>query len=260
MIYSGGGTTTEGRSFMSQSISRILDLPEVQEELKKVKSLDDLTGPEGFFRNLFKPTIERLLKAEQEAFLGYPPNAKEGHHSGNSRNGYSHKSLLTSQGEIDVDVPRDRNGTFEPKILPRFKKVDSDLEKKIISMYAKGMSTRDMSDHLTELYGTEVSATFISNITGKVMEEVGQWQSRPLEKLYPIVFFDALFFKTRIDSKIQSRACYVCLALDTEGKQEVLGLWINETEGAHFWLGVLSDLKSRGVEDILIACVDGLKA
>ncbi len=244
---------------MLDLLDKFLAQSEVKERLKNVKDMSEITGPNGVVTQFVKRFFESTLKGEMDAHLGYPPYAVEGRNSGNSRNGYSGKTVATSQGDVNLEIPRDRSGTFEPKLIQKHKNVDPELEKKIISMYAKGMTTRDMADHLSELYCVEVSAQFISTVTNRIMESVMEWRSRPLPTVIPVVFFDALFFKTRHEGKIYSRACYVALGLTIEGKAEVLGLWICEAEGAHFWLGVLSDLKSRGVSDILIACVDGLQ-
>jgi putative transposase len=235
------------------------DVEKVQEMLKGVKSLSDLTGSNGVIQEMIKGTVERILKAEQEAHLGYEPYKKGEKSQKNSRNGYSSKRVKTSSGEVEIEVPRDREGTFEPQFIAKHQSFDPDLEKRVTSMYARGMSVRDIQAQLHEFYGTEVSAALISKITDRVLEGIQVWQSRPLEDIYAVVFLDAIHYKIRHDGKVISKAAYTCMGISIEGKVDVLGLWISENEGAHFWQSVLSDLKARGVRDILIACVDGLK-
>jgi transposase-like protein len=238
---------------------KLFDAAKIEARLREAKSIADLTGKDGILKDIIKVTMERLLQAELEAHLGYPPNDKGPKSTTNRRNGSSPKDVKTSNGTVTIDVARDREGTFEPRAIEKHKTFDTDLEAKIISMYAKGISTRDMSMHLSELYGAEVSPTLVSTVTNRIMSEISDWQQRPLDKVYPLVFLDAFFYKTRVDSKVVSKACYSVLAVTTEGKNELLGIWVAESEGAHFWLSVLTDLKARGVEDILIACIDGLK-
>ena len=235
------------------------DVEKVQQKLRNIKSLSDLTGSNGVIQEMIKGTVERILKAEQEAHLGYEPYKKDQRGLKNSRNGYSSKRLKTSSGEVQIEVPRDREGTFEPQFIAKHQSFDPDLEKRVTSMYARGMSVRDIQAQLHEFYGTEVSAALISKITDKVLEGVQAWQSRPLEDVYAVVFMDAIHYKIRQDAKVISKAAYTCMGINIEGKVDVLGIWLSEAEGAHFWQTVLSDLKTRGVADILIACVDGLK-
>lgn len=235
------------------------DYEKVDQLLKNAKSIEDITGKNGFLQEMFKGTIERLLKAEMEDHLGYAENDRSSKRTKNSRNGYSKKTLKTSGGQVEVDVPRDRDGDFEPQIIKKHQTRSNDLEQKIISMYAKGMTTRDISSHLADLYGTEVSPTLISNVTGKVLEMAKEWQSRPLDSCYPCLFLDAIHFKVKKNSRVESKAAYVCLGLKTSGIREILGVYIGDTESSKFWLSVLTDLQNRGVEDILIACIDGLK-
>ncbi len=235
------------------------DTSKVEEKLKNVKSLSDLTGSNGVIQEIIKGTVERILKAEQEAHLGYEPYKKGELDTDNSRNGFSKKTMKTSSGEVEIDVPRDRKGTFDPQFVQKHQSFDPDLEKRVISMYARGMSTRDIGQQLAEFYGVEVSAPLISKITDKVLEGITQWQARALEDVYAVVFMDAIHYKIRQDGKVISKAAYTCMGIDLDGKVDVLGLWIAETEGAHFWQSVLNDLRTRGVKDILIACVDGLK-
>jgi transposase-like protein len=208
---------------------------------------------------MIKQTVERILKAEQEAHLGYEPYQKKGRSKNNSRNGSSKKTLKTASGEVVIDVPRDREGSFTPQFVAKHQSFDPDLEKRVTSMYARGMSTRDIGQQLAEFYGTEVSPALISKITDKVLEGVQAWQVRPLDDTYAVVFMDAIFYKIRQDAKVITKAAYTCMGINLDGKVDVLGTWLAESEGAHFWLTVLTDLKARGVKDILIACVDGLK-
>lgn len=235
------------------------DVAKVQEMLKNVKSLSDLTGPNGVVQEMIKSTVERILKAEQEAHLGYEPYKKGDPTIDNSRNGYSKKTLKTSSGEVEIDIPRDRKGTFDPLFVQKHQSFDPDLEKRVTSMYARGMSVRDIGAQLEEFYGTEVSPALISKITDKVLEGVQSWQCRPLDDIYAVVFMDAVHYKIRQDAKVISKAAYTCLGISLNGNVDVLGIWLAENEGAHFWQTVLNDLKARGVQDILIACIDGLK-
>lgn len=235
------------------------DVAKIEERFKNIKTLSDLTGKDGIIQEMIKQTVERILKAEQEAHLGYEPYRKDGKSADNSRNGYSQKKLKTPSGEIEIEIPRDRKGTFEPLFVAKHQSFDPDLEKRVTSMYARGMSTRDIGQQLQEFYGTEVSPALISKITDKVLDGVQNWQSRPLEDVYAVVFMDAIHYKIRQDAKVITKAAYTCMGINLQGKVDILGLWLSENEGAHFWLTVLNDLKSRGVKDILIACVDGLK-
>lgn len=237
----------------------VFDISKVEEKLKNIKSLKDISGEDGLLQEIFKNTIERILKAEQEVHLGFESNAKDPKVTENRRNGYSKKTIKTTSGPLEIEVPRDRDGSFEPQIIPKNQSFDPDLEARVRSLYAKGVTVRDISSHLSEFYRVEVSPTLVSKVTDRILEGVALWQARPLEKVYAVVFMDAIFFKVRQDNKVISKAAYSCLGIDLEGRSDILGSWIAETEGAHFWMGVLSELKARGVEDILIACVDGLK-
>lgn len=240
-------------------MEKLFDAEKIEARLREVKSIDELTGKDGILKDILKSTVERLLKSELDVHLGYPAHDKGPKATDNRRNGTSSKTVKTGSGPIELDIPRDRDGSFEPKVIEKFRGSDSDFERKIISMYAKGISTRDMCQHLSDVYGADVSPALVSAVTNRVMGEISDWHQRPLDKLYPIVFLDAFFYKTRVDNKVISKACYSVLAITVEGKNEILGIWVAEGEGAHFWLQVLSDLKARGVEDILIASVDGLK-
>lgn len=234
--------------------------PELLDELLSgVTSPDDLMGDDGLFRQLKKALMERALGAELTHHLGYEKGDPGGRGSGNSRNGHSAKTVLTEDGEVDLAIPRDRSGTFEPQLVPKGVTRLDGFDGKIISLYARGLTVREIQGHLKELYGTEVSPDLISRVTDAVLEEVREWQGRPLDPCYPVVFFDALRVKIRDEGLVKNKAVYVALALDTDGHKHVLGLWIEQSEGAKFWLKVMNDLRARGVEDILIAVVDGLK-
>ncbi len=210
-------------------------------------------------KRLFAGTIEQMLEAEMDEHLGYEKNSVAGNNSGNSRNGYNHKTIISDYGESEISIPRDRNGEFEPKLLVKRQVRTDEIEQKILAMYAKGMSQRDIEDNLREIYGCEVPQTLISKITDKIMPEVNEWQNRPLDSIYPIIYFDGIVFKSRKDNQIINKCVYTVLGIDMEGRKEVLGIWISENESASFWAGVCSDLKKRGVTDIFIACHDNLK-
>ena len=235
--------------------------PELLDELlSEVTTPEDLLGDGGIFRQLKKALMEKALGAELTHHLGYEKGAPTPVRArGNSRNGHSSKTVLSEDGEIALSIPRDRAGTFEPVLVPKGVTRLDGFDDKIVSLYAHGLSVRDIQRHLKELYGTEVSPDLISRVTDAVLEEVKEWQNRPLDAVYPIVFFDALRVKVRDEGIVKNKAVYVALAFDTEGQKHVLGLWIEQTEGAKFWLRVMNELKSRGLEDILIAVVDGLK-
>lgn len=228
-------------------------------EFAKCKTADDLTGKNGLIQQLVGSLLEKLLQNEMDTHLGYEKHDSLGNNSGNSRNGKTKKALKSNYGPIDVEVPRDRNGDFEPIAIKKHQRSISSFDDKIISMYAKGMSTRDIQAHVQEIYGAEMSPTLISNITDKVIAVATEWQSRQLESVYPVIFFDAIHFKVKENGKVVSKASYTCLGIRTDGRKEVLGIWIGEAEGAKFWLKVCTELKNRGVKDIFIACIDGLK-
>jgi len=230
---------------------------EIQNELAQVESIDDFFGKEGVFSRLFARTMEEMLEAELSAHLGYEKYESNGRNSGNNRNGKRETRLQTSAGDQKIQVPRDRNGEFQSPLLDQ--KRSNELERKITALYAKGTTTRDIQEMIADLYGVEITAATVSAITDKVWPLVEEWQNRPLAALYPIVYLDALHLKLRREGRIENVAVYVVLAVDTDGHKDVLGNWVGDGgEGANFWLNVLTDLQSRGVEDILIACVDGL--
>ena len=231
----------------------------LDELLAEYANPEDLTGPEGLLKRLTGALVERALQAELTDHLGYEPNAAEGQGTGNSRNGAGKKTLRTDQGNVTVEVPRDRNGTFEPKLIKKHQRSFNGFDDKILSMYARGMSVRDIQAHLAEIYGTEISPDLISRVTDAVVDEVQTWQARPLDSVWPIVFLDALVIKVRDQGVVQNKSAYIALGMGIDGHKEVLGIWLESTEGAKFWLKVISELKNRGVQDILIACCDGLK-
>lgn len=219
---------------------------------------DDLFGRDGLLKQLTKRMTERMLQAEMTDHLGYEKHASEGHNNGNSRNGKSAKTLKSDRGEITIDIPRDRQGSFEPKLIRKYQTRWPDFDEKIISMYGRGMTTREIKGHIEDMYGVEISADLISQITDSVLEEARAWQSRPLDAVYPILFLDALFVKVRDNGSIKNKAVYLALGINMHGDKELLGLWIEQSEGAKFWLSVLTELKNRGLKDIFIACCDGL--
>ena len=230
---------------------------EIQKELAQVESIDDFFGKEGVFSRLFARTMEEMLEAELSAHLGYEKYESSGRNSGNSRNGKRKTRLQTSTGDQKIQVPRDRNSEFQSPLLDQ--KRSNELERKITTLYAKGTTTRDIQEMIADLYGVEITAATVSAITDKVWPLVEEWQNRPLAALYPIIYLDALHLKLRREGRIENVAVYIALAVDTDGHKDVLGNWVGDGgEGANFWLNVLTDLQSRGVEDILIACVDGL--
>src|SRR3984957_15205867 len=236
-----------------------IDLKLIDKLLADYKKPEDIIGENGLLKQLTKALLERAMQAEMTEHLGYEKHDPVGNNSGNSRNGGSTKTLKGEFGEMPLETPRDRNGSYEPKIVAKGQTRWTGFDDKIISMYARGMSTREIQGHLEEIYGIEVSPTLISNVTEAVLDEVKTWQGRPLEQLYPIVYLDALMGKVRDEGHIQNKAIYVVLGVNLEGQKEVLGLWVAQTEGAKFWLQVLTELRNRGVLDIFIACVDGLK-
>ena len=210
-------------------------------------------------KQLFAGSIEQMLEAEMDEHLGYDKNSVLGNNSGNSRNGYNRKTVHSDYGAAEIAVPRDRNGEFEPQVLAKRQVRTDEIEQKILAMHSKGMSQRDIEDSIREIYGAEVSQSLVSKITDKILPEVNEWQNRPLEAIYPIVYFDGIVFKSRKDKQIINKCVYSVLGIDMEGQKEILGCWISENEGASFWASICSDLKKRGVYDIFIACHDNLK-
>jgi len=236
-----------------------IDLKLIDKLLADYKKPEDIIGENGLLKQLTKALLERAMQAEMTEHLGYGKHDPAGQNSGNSRNGKTTKTLKGDFGEMPLETPRDRSGSFEPKMIAKGQTRFTGFDDKIISMYARGMSTREIQGHLEEIYGVEVSPTLISNVTDAVKDEVTAWQNRPLDGVYPIVYLDALYVKIRDAGHIQNRAIYVVIGVNVQGRKEVLGLWAGQAEGAKFWLQVLTELKNRGVQDIFIACVDGLK-
>jgi putative transposase len=234
-------------------------IEQLKTDLADAKSYGDLMGQDGAIKKLMKAALEGMLDAELTTHLGYEPYELAGHHTGNSRNGKTRKRLKNDHGEIELAVPRDRNGSFDPIVVKKYERTIGPIEDKIISLYAKGMTVRDIQAHIQEIYGLEMSPTFISNVTGAVLEIVKQWHNRPLETVYPLVFFDGIFYKVQDEGKVKTKAAYTVLGIDITGRKDLLGIWIAESEGANFWTSICAELRNRGVEDIYIACVDGLK-
>lgn len=240
--------------------------PETAELSVPKELLDQLVkGPmtqgdlETMFRSLKKAVIERAMNAEMTGHLGYAPGEEKPEDQSNHRNGTSGKTVITDDGPVRIEVPRDREGSYEPQLIGKHERRFTGFDQKIVSMYARGMTVREIQGYLLEMYGTEVSPDFISTVTDEVMAEVVAWQNRPLEPMYPVIFFDALRVKIRDDAVVRNKAVYLALGVLPDGSRDVLGLWIEQTEGAKFWLKVFNELKTRGCNDILIAVVDGLK-
>ena len=232
------------------------------EEVKKCKTIDDVIGKDGLVQRLIKDVLENILEVEMGEHLGrdkYDRQTDIDQDDRNYRNGYSKKTLRSSFGDVDLDVPRDRKAEFEPQIIKKYETVCNELDKKIISLYAKGMSTRDIQAEVEDLYGITLSPSMISKITDKVIATATEWQNRMLDEIYPIVYLDAMYFKVRSNGKIVNKAVYICLGYTLEGYKDILGIWVDEAEGAKFWLSICNDLKNRGVKKILITCMDGLK-
>jgi len=227
--------------------------------LKEYRTPADIVGPEGLLKQMTKALLERAMAAELTQHLGYDKHAASGRGSGNSRNGTSRKSIQGDFGEVELEVPRDRNGSFEPQIVGKHERRFAGFDDKIISMYARGMTTREIEAHLQEIYGIEVSPTLVSEVTEAVSDELRKWQSRPLESIYAIVYMDALMVKTRHEGRVDNRAVYTAIGMNMEGNKEILGLWMSGNEGSRHWVQVLTELRNRGLKDVLIACVDGLK-
>jgi len=231
----------------------------IDELLKGYEKPEDIIGESGLLKQLTKAILERALESELTHQLGYTKNSPEGINSGNSRNGKGIKTLKTDHGELTINTPRDRNSQFEPQIIKKGQRRFNGFDDKILSMYARGMTTRDIQAHLQDIYGVEVSADLVSTVTDGILEEVKEWQNRPLEALYPIVYFDAVRLKVRDEGQVMNKAAYLAIGVGLDGLKDVLGIWLEKTEGAKFWLKVITELQNRGVRDILIACVDGLK-
>src|SRR5579871_44206 len=230
----------------------------IDELLKEYPDPRDILAENGLLKQLSKAVIERCLETELEEHLGYPKHGRQGNEKGNKRNGQSKKTLIGEQGPVPIVVPRDRQGTFEPILIPKGQTRLEGFDEKILTLYARGMTTRDIAAQLQDLYGVEVSATFISNVTDAVLEEVHHWQNRPLETLYPIIYVDCLVVPVREHQRVIKKALYLVLAVNLDGHKELLGMWMSANEGAKFWLAVFTELRNRGLKDVYIACVDGL--
>ena len=231
----------------------------IDELLKDYEKPEDIIGEGGILKQLTKAILERALESELTNQLGYPKNSPKGKNTGNSRNGKSKKTLKSDHGELSIEVPRDRNSKFDPQIVNKGQRRFTGCDDKILSMYARGMTTRDIQAHLEDIYGVEVSAELISSVTDGILEEVKEWQNRPLEAVYPIVYFDAIRLKIRDEGQVINKAAYLAIGVGMDGIKDVLGIWLEKSEGAKFWLKVITELKNRGMKDVLIACVDGLK-
>jgi len=230
----------------------------IKDHLAQGKHPKELLAKDGLLGQLTKALVERCLEAEMDDHLGYEKNERTGRGGENRRNGYTKKTVITDQGDVTLGVPRDRNGDFEPQIVQKRQTRLEGFDDKVLALYARGMTVRDIQSQLKDIYGTEVSPALISNVTDAVMDEARAWQTRSLENVYPIVFFDALVVKVRENQRVINKSVYLALAVNTSGQKELLGIWISQNEGAKFWLGILTELKTRGVQDIFIACVDGL--
>jgi putative transposase len=231
----------------------------IDQLLANYKKPEDLIGEDGLLKQLTKALVERALAAEMAEHLGHGKNEPVENVAGNTRNGKSKKTLKGEFGELPIEIPRDRHGSFEPQLVAKHQTRWTGFDDKILSLYARGMTVREIQAHLEEMYGTEVSPTLISSVTDAVMDEVKTWQARPLDALYPIVYLDCIHVKARDSGAVRVKAVYLALGVNLSGEKELLGLWIAQTEGAKFWLQVVTELKNRGVQDIFIACVDGLK-
>ena len=231
----------------------------IDQLLSGYKKPEDLIGENGLLKQLTKALIERALQAEMTERLGYDKHATVSNLTGNARNGKSNKTLKGEFGELPIEIPRDREGSFEPQLISKHQTRWTGFDDKIISLYSRGMTVREIQSHLVEMYGAEVSPTLISSVTDAVMEDVRQWQSRPLDAVYPVIYLDCIHVKIRDAGAMRTKAVYLAIGINMQGEKEVLGLWVSQTEGAKFWLGVVTELKNRGIQDIFIACVDGLK-
>ena len=244
---------------MTEEAKRVVPKELIDSLLAGYKKPEDLIGENGLLKQLTKLLVEKALDAEMTEHLGHDKNHPIQNSLGNARNGKSKKTLKGEFGELPIEVPRDRQGSFEPQLIPKHQTRWTGFDDKILSLYARGMTVREIQSHLEEMYGTEVSPTLISSVTDAVIEEVKAWQGRPLDSVYPIVYLDCIHVKIRDSGVVKAKAIYLALGITMTGQKEVLGLWVAQTEGAKFWLQVVTELKNRGIQDIFIACVDGLK-
>jgi transposase-like protein len=247
------------RAELADEVKALLPDELIDELLAGARTQEEIAGPGGLLGQLTKRLVERAMEVELTDHLGYEPHQEPAGGTGNTRNGSMSKTLITEQGEVRIDTPRDRDGSFEPQIVRKRQRRFEGFDEKILALYSRGLSTRDIEAHLEEIYGVKVGRDLISRVTDAVMEDARAWQTRPLDDVYPVVFLDALVLKIRDGGSVQRRACYLALAITMDGEREVLGMWFQANEGAKFWMQVLTDLKQRGVQDILICCVDGLK-
>lgn len=241
----------------AKQMDKLLSNDQIKQFIKEnnIKTAEDVQSA---LKNLFGATLQAMLEAEMDHHLGYQKNDQENKKTTNRRNGHGTKSVRSDYGEVELEVPRDRDGEFEPLVVKKRQKNVTGIEDQIIALYAKGVSTRDIQDHLEQLYGIDVSPTFISNVTDKIMPLVREWQNRPLCEVYAVVFLDAIHYKVRCDGHITNKAAYMAIGIDMDGQKDVLGMWIGESESSKFWLGVLNEIRNRGTRDILIICVDNL--
>jgi putative transposase len=231
----------------------------VDELLAGAKTEEEVVGPGGLLSQLTKRLVERAMEVELTDHLGYEPHQEPPGGVGNTRNGGTPKTLMTEHGPVEIKTPRDRDGSFAPKIVRKRQRRFEGFDEKILALYSRGLSTRDIETHLADIYGVKVGRDLISRVTEEVIEDARAWQQRPLDDLYPVLFLDALVLKIRDGGSVQRKACYLAMAITLDGQREVLGMWFQQSEGAKFWMQVLSELKQRGVRDILICCVDGSK-
>ena len=231
---------------------------ELLREFINANNLKSARDIQSALKEVFSGTLQEMLEAEFDDHLGYTKYDYKNKNTSNSRNGYSSKKVISDLGEMELSVPRDRNGEFEPKAVKKNQNDVSSIEDKVLGMYAKGMTTRDISKHLEDIYGIDASHTLISRITDKILPHAHEWQNRPLDAVYPIIFLDAIHYKVRSDGKVVNKAAYIIIGIDIHGMKDVLGIWIGKNESAKYWLTVLTDLKNRGVKDIFIAAIDGL--
>jgi putative transposase len=254
----GAARRSEGPE-LAEQIKALLPDAVIDELLSGAGTEQEIAGPGGLLSQLTKRFVERAMEVELTDHLGYEPHQEPPGGVGNTRNGSTPKTLITEQGEVRIDTPRDRAGSFEPQIVRKRQRRFEGFDDKILALYSRGLSTRDIEAHLEEIYGVKVGRDLISRVTDAVMDDVRAWQTRPLDDVYPVVFLDALVLKIRDGGSVQRRACYLAMAITMDGERDVLGMWFQANEGAKFWMQVLTDLKQRGVRDILICCVDGLK-
>jgi transposase-like protein len=244
---------------LAEQVKALLPDAVIDELLAGARTEEEIAGPGGLLSQLTRRLVERAMEVELTDHLGYEPHQEPPGGTGNTRNGSTSKTLICEQGPVRIETPRDRAGTFEPQIVRKRQRRFEGFDDKILALYSRGLSTRDIEAHLQEIYGVKVGRDLISKVTDAVMDDARSWQTRPLDDVYPVLFLDALVLKIRDGGSVQRRACYLALAIRMDGERDVLGMWFQANEGSKFWMQVLTDLKQRGVQDILICCVDGLK-